>query len=285
MVRLSVIFCWLSMVSVHAMHHDQDLGAFDAAYSEGSGAPYGAGKLQEDVGSGVDAGDEKERDMSIAGEAVDAHAGRPVDNKFWFRRVMGALYSYSPEGISRIEKALEHIENINEPNRLGDTMLLRAARYGHPYYLQLLIARKAEVNQAHAKTGDLPLFTAIRCDHDKTVQVLLEAKAKVNVVRSSGEHLSPLITAAARGNTVIAEKLLNARASIDLASAQKGGVTPLIAALFKGHTPMVRLLLDAKADTSKCDSKGRSPLQYAVNKKNKEAEELLRDALQQKAAA
>jgi len=83
-----------------------------------------------------------------------------------------------------------------------------------------------------------------------------------DINRSSGDGLTPLLTAAIRGDTPAVRLLLRAGADVELASAE--GIRPLHSACRNGHDDIVRLLLSAGACVNTRDSYNRTALTNAA---------------------
>ncbi|MBQ3526864.1 MAG: ankyrin repeat domain-containing protein [Akkermansia sp.] len=148
--------------------------------------------------------------------------------------------------------------------------------YGNPDKLQLLITAGADVNKAD-KDGKTPLYRAAKFGHPECVKLLLAAPG-IDVNKANKKGYTPLQMAAWKGHPECV-KLLLAAPGIDVNKADGDGWTPLYWAAGKGHTECVKLLLAAPGiDVNKADKKGFTPLYWAKERNHKEIVELLRAA-------
>jgi ankyrin repeat protein len=103
---------------------------------------------------------------------------------------------------------------------------------------QFLVSRGANVN-ARSRVGATPLLQAVRVRNDALVQLLVRSGAEVNVSESV-TGVTPLHIAAGRGMTNIVTHLLSARAAMNAADSR--GETPLCFALHEGQPATAALL-------------------------------------------
>jgi ankyrin repeat protein len=104
--------------------------------------------------------------------------------------------------------------------------------------VKLLVSKGADVNAAN-RTKTTALLQAVRLRNDAVVDVLLKSGANPNVIEEMG-GATPLHIAAGRGLTNIAASLLNTRAAVNATDSR--GETPLGYALHEGHLGMASLL-------------------------------------------
>lgn len=116
----------------------------------------------------------------------------------------------------------------------GGKPLHYAAEGGHKNVVELLLAKKADVN-AKANSGYTPLELAAFGGHKDVAELLLANKADVNAGLQS-----PLLDAAARGHTDVVKLLLAHKADVNYRNEY--GVTPLKAAMSWGNAESVALL-------------------------------------------
>lgn len=110
--------------------------------------------------------------------------------------------------------------------------------------VQLLLAQGAIVDQAGDGRRDTPLFVASSQGHYQVVELLLDKRANVN--QDANDGCTPLISASLKGHQQMVELLLSKGAIID--QPDKEGFTPLKAAASQRHTAVARVLLQHGAD-------------------------------------
>ncbi len=116
-----------------------------------------------------------------------------------------------------------------------------AAMQMHEQQLALaraLVAHGAQVNVRN-RAGATPLIQAVRLRNDSLVDFLLRSGADPNAVDLTGK-VAPLHLASGRGLTNIIALLLNAKANVNLTDSR--GETPLGYALHEGHRGVAALL-------------------------------------------
>lgn len=86
--------------------------------------------------------------------------------------------------------------------------------------------------------------------------------------------MTPLHAAAYHGYVYIAKMLVEAGADVDAAETRYG-FTPLAYSARNGHTEVIKLLLDSGADPNKRVNDGRTPLQLANQRQQRDAARLL----------
>lgn len=199
------------------------------------------------------------------------------------------------------ENAYYHINNPNETDASGRTLLMRAAKSGNEWELKQLLAAGADVNLTD-NDGWTALMYAVRySDALDCVDALLEAGA--DVTKKNKYNASALVLASCyNGNPKILTKLLNEYKSSDkevlrslifLLSEQNiserqqlskvelfmekavplnviyEGKTPLIyAAQYGNYTTVIQLLLDNQASVTLRSTEGKTAFDYAVKNKN-----------------
>lgn len=116
---------------------------------------------------------------------------------------------------------------------------------------------------AAAQTAEsIPLLAATLKGDTATVTSLLAAQADPNV--HDAHRNTALIYAARDGQTAIARILLKAGADPGWIDGER--VTPLILAAFKGHVEIAELLLARKVTRDHRDQWGRTALDYALRR-------------------
>jgi ankyrin repeat protein len=153
---------------------------------------------------------------------------------------------------------------VNQPNKAGETALIRAARYDRDFIALRLLQKGADPN-IRDKTGKTALFYAAEFDYSNIIVNLIAGGANPNLRNS--DDLTPLMIAAKAGNKmavtafIFAKKMarqakLEARkskkkadlnlaqrlAQIDLNAKNSKGETALSLARENGHREIVKLL-------------------------------------------
>jgi len=188
---------------------------------------------------------------------------------------------HSAAGMNRtdqLEELLFRDSSLSQaklPN--GDTPLHIAARCGASDAAQLLISRNANVNAVN-KMNRAPLHLAAEFGHVNIASSLLAAGAKVNC-KTEGRGAAPdapLHQATRQGHLEMIELLVNHGADVNTHAAKRVIPSPLGAIKFGGQTPLhdasrsgcgacVALLLERGGDIQATDSRGLTPLIWAVD--------------------
>jgi ankyrin repeat protein len=163
----------------------------------------------------------------------------------------------------------------------GITALHAAGTSGDAESIRILLAKGANVHAADFLSRT-PLFEASTAGEPAAIQALIQAGADVNTTTRrpsaravprtvnmeknglpNNTEVSPLHNAAAFGPVESVRHLLNAGARVNVVDSR--GLTPLAFAL-ASETPsieIVRALLRAGADVNTADTKGETPLDWA----------------------
>jgi ankyrin repeat protein len=166
--------------------------------------------------------------------------------------------------------------------RTGMTALHSAATAGDPASIQLLLAKGASVDASDFQNRT-PLFAASTAANPAAIRALIKAGANVNALKKQPTPgvvprtpnvernglpnnflVSPLHNAAAFGPVESVRDLLEAGAKVNAADSR--GLTPLAFAV-ASETPapeIVRTLLQAGADVNVPDTNGETPLDWAA---------------------
>jgi hypothetical protein len=137
--------------------------------------------------------------------------------------------------------------------------------------------RSYDANHYYGKLSDAefkmtPLHSAAGGDDKTKVEFLLNQKADVNARTIGG--WTPLHYAALGGRIDNLKLLLAHQADIN--ATNQMGQTSLHVAVLLGHKEAVQLLLDNNADVNAKAGDGRTPLDYAMESRNTNIAELLR---------
>ena len=168
--------------------------------------------------------------------------------------------------------------DVDEPGRR--TLLHFAARGGDPDIVRyILTLPKAPDIEARNVDGWTALMVAAEQGQRATGEALLAAGADVN---ASQEGTTALHIAAFHGYPELVNLFLKNGADPNGATRSKG-ITPLMAGVQGGNMEVVHDLLDAGALSNILDRRGKSALDFAVERKDQKMIELLRAAQQRKA--
>jgi ankyrin repeat protein len=155
----------------------------------------------------------------------------------------------------------EKIDDINEKDGNGETLLQKAVRRRHVGVVEALIDAGADVNQEY-NDGETPLLIAAKTKNTILVKALLEKGANINQQDKNG--LSPLHIALNNNHKNLARLLIAKGADIN--QQDENGFSPLHIALNSNHKNLASLLIAKGADINQQDENGFSPLHIAINK-------------------
>jgi len=146
--------------------------------------------------------------------------------------------------------------------------------------VDLLIQSGARIEASDPLYGFTPLLSAAACGQSSSLKRLLDANASVNVVRggsSIGSGETALIAASEGGHVDCVLLLLEAGASLEAKS--KVG-TALMHAIEGGHVSILEMLIEAGANVNTLSSDGRTALVISRQrlKKNIRMVKMLQDA-------
>ncbi len=151
----------------------------------------------------------------------------------------------------------------NLTDKQGKTALHHAAMTGNTATARELISADADLTVRDTRNRQTPLHVAASAQDDGSadiVAILLAAGAAPGEKAKGG--WTPLLYAAARGNTESVRCLLENKADLNVADDSHGW-TALHAASRSGQVEMVKLLLESGADPAQEDKSGHSPIQLA----------------------
>lgn len=161
---------------------------------------------------------------------------------------------------------LEKGVSVNVRNKWDDTPLMAAAESGNLENVKLLIEAGADVNSRN-NYGATALSLAAMGNHEAVVRQLVESGAKINTVDNDG--LSPLVSSVRNGLGDIALFLIQsgADANIDSRYPYRPALTE---AAMNGDEKLTEALLKVGADVNKADFDGKTALQFALGRNERE---------------
>lgn len=122
---------------------------------------------------------------------------------------------------------LRHDADINGMNRVGETALARAARFGHRVLVNRLLSLKADPDLAGETFGLSPVINAAQAGHGYIIQELIASGASPDVPeRING--FTPLMLATAGGHVDAVKALLAGGASVYIKSADGAGLYDML---------------------------------------------------------
>ena len=161
------------------------------------------------------------------------------------------------------ELLLPHTRNVNAPNHALWTPLHLAAVSGNSDLCALLLRAGASPRSVTSGSKCNALHLAADKGHTAVCRAILET-GEVPVDGCTVEGWTPLLLCASKGHADTAELVLGFGAMVN-APDPANRETPLHKACRLGHHGVARRLLDSGA-TFTLDAKGRSPLDYALEK-------------------
>jgi ankyrin repeat protein len=140
--------------------------------------------------------------------------------------------------------------------------------------VRVTVVQKRENPNLADEQGRTALMHAAILGNTDIVKLLLDNGARIANTDVTGS--TALHWAAERGNADVVRQLVAARAPVD--TDNKRGATPLMLAAGSGSAETVDLLLNAGADPKRQDYTGRSPVDYAQDKRQAVLAQKLRQA-------
>jgi ankyrin repeat protein len=134
-----------------------------------------------------------------------------------------------------------------------------------------LLKRGAEPNVRENHSGATPLMQAAASGAERCVELLLKAGARVNVENSI--RANSVWVAAEGGNPAVLQRFLAMDVDPNQSSVQN--VTPLMVAAAAGNTQIVEILLQHRVNACVVDIRGRSARDMALEKGYRALSELL----------
>ena len=152
------------------------------------------------------------------------------------------------------------------PDNTHDTPLYAACKKGHNKIVELLLAKRADVNKVNTNTKeDTPLYAACEEGHNEIVELLLDKEANVNHVNNDNKY-TPLSIACKNGNVKNVELLLANGADVN--HADNDNNTPLHIACQECRVVIVYMLVKKGANVSQKNKDGKDPSDIREEKQN-----------------
>ncbi|CAE7561821.1 secG, partial [Symbiodinium natans] len=166
--------------------------------------------------------------------------------------------------LENVQQLLSEGQDPNLPGKEGVTPLLIAADRRRLQIAAALTEASANPNiPGEAEGGGAtPLIAAAAHGDTRMVQHLLHARASPDLSGSDGK--SPLLTATLHGHLAVVECLVGALCDIDRPVVGQACTNPLFSAAESNHSRIVAALLRARADIDWQNMEGKTPLWCAV---------------------
>jgi ankyrin repeat protein len=165
--------------------------------------------------------------------------------------------------------------DVNAASQAGRTPLIVAAATSQSTeVVQLLLSRGAVINAADS-AGVTPFLAATNADNREAAELLLARGADPHARAQIPQAATALMGAAMNGNQGLVRSLLARKADVTAVSVERGatvkngliqfgGVTALHMAITGGNADVVQSLLQAGAPVNAVDTRGMTPLVFAV---------------------
>ena len=187
-----------------------------------------------------------------------------------------ALYQAIEHGpLSAAKMLLKAGADPNVPTDENRTALSWAAAEGSEESIDLLLDQPSIEIDIPDKLGQTPLLRAADTGHTKCLRMLLDKGANVRHVDNEGR--TALSLAAIKGHKVVAKFLLKNNAEIN--AQDKKGNTPLALAAEKNHDAVVRFLLESGADADLPDEDEETPFEKARDRHMDQIVEVFKEVL------
>jgi len=154
--------------------------------------------------------------------------------------------------------------------------IFEAAATGQTERVSALIKQDASLANAFSSDGFMPLGLAVFFGHSEAVKLLLASGAEVNIASRETMKVTPLHSAAAARQVTIARLLIAHGANVNAAQAESG-FTPLHEAAANGDLEFATMLLEHGANLNAKMNDGKSPLAFALSRKQNEMAAFLRE--------
>jgi len=170
--------------------------------------------------------------------------------------------------LDQVKRHLFWDTDIDQPDDRGDLPLHIAARLGRLTIARELVEHGANIEATDA-TGRTPLETALVAGRTQLAEMLIAQGATFDVQAM----LFTLVRQGVSDRDVI--EFLAERGA-DLNARDEAGLTPLHRAVAAGRLELATRLIRAGVDVNRRDAQGRAPLSIALETRNRNIIELLR---------
>lgn len=127
--------------------------------------------------------------------------------------------------------------------------------------------------------GTTPLMASVVQNHNEVSQILIDAKADVNAQQPEAwGGFTAIIHASQKGNAVLLSALLKAKANPNLQHNRMGPAVNCCVSSMESTPEVLQMLIDAGADVNCRDKSGKSALDVAKTKQDKDFAEKLEKA-------
>ncbi len=164
---------------------------------------------------------------------------------------------------SMLDRFIKVID-INTPDAKGRTALHEVAYWGHEKNALQMIEKGAKVNHK-AKNGETPVFESVKSKNYGMTALLIDKGADVNVANAYGDTVLKSAIQADVKELKIITLLLEKGANPNVKNIH--GETILHEAVRMGDENIVKLLMNYKPDLKAKDKFGKTPLQWAQERK------------------
>jgi ankyrin repeat protein len=181
-------------------------------------------------------------------------------------------------GVSAITKAAYYrkMEVVQELLNAGvELNIFEAAATGQTQRVKELLKKDPQLANSFSSDGFTPLGLAVFFGNKDSVKALLAGGAQVNLASRESMKVTPLHSAAAAKEVEIARLLIASGADVNARQAEMG-FTPLHEAASNGNIELATLLIEKGADINATTNDGKTPLAFAIERKQETMVEFLR---------
>ena len=181
------------------------------------------------------------------------------------------VHAIAKQDLEDITRHITTGADVNQQNKSLWSPLHYAAVRGNTKAAALLLENGARVDMKTRK-GKTALHFAADRNFIELAELLLDNGA--NIIEPAGDGWTPLHLAAARNRLEMARMLIKRGADTNALSL--GGGTPLHEGAASASGELIQLLLDSGSKPETKARNGKTALDYAIELKNKEAEQILK---------
>ena len=174
--------------------------------------------------------------------------------------------------INTTRALLDNGADINATDRYNQTPLHFIVEMADHTKTDFVLKNGARVNHRDY-LGNSPLHNAAEKGNDVVILTLLAAGANPYLVNC--DRVSALEIAHVRGHNDLVHKMIQGSPYFDVDTAHFRGNTQLHRTALHGYDAMAAILLDLGADPNRCNTQGKSPLDFAFQSFNTGVAKLL----------